>query len=70
MERYYSERMVRMQILKARGKSSDGFLEQENIRTFYNNQTLNITYYPAFQNVRSILEEIQFLLAQKAAQRT
>ena len=62
MERGYSERMVRMQILKAGGVLRDSLLEQKNTRTSESKLTSNITYYPAFQNVRSILEECQILL--------
>ena len=61
-ERGYSERMVRTQILKARGESRDSLLERGNTKT-NTKLTFNITYYPAFQNVRSILEELQILLA-------
>ena len=63
MERGYSERMVRMQILKARGESRDSLLERGNTRTSESKRIFNTTYYPAFQNVRSILEELQILLA-------
>ena len=55
--------MVRMQILKARGESRDSLLERGNTKTSDSKLTFNITYYPAFQNVRSILEELQILLA-------
>ena len=63
MERGYSERMVRMQILKARGESRDSLLERGNTKTSDSKLTFNITYYPAFQNIRSILEELEILLA-------
>ena len=63
IERGYSERMVRTQILKARGESRDGFLERGNTKTSDSKLPFSITYYPAFQNVRSILEELQILLA-------
>ena len=63
MERGYSERMVRTQILKARGESRDSLLERGNTKTSDSKLTFNITYYPSFQNVRSILEEPQILLA-------
>ena len=55
--------MVRMQILKGRGESRDSLLEQENTEASHSKLTFNITYYPAFQNVRSILEELEILLA-------
>ena len=63
MERGYSEKMVRMQILKARGESRDNLLERGNTKTSDSKLTFNIPYYPEFQNVRSILEELQILLA-------
>ena len=63
MKRGYNERMVRMQILKARGESRDGLLERGNTRTSETKLTFNITYYQAFQNVRNILQELQILLA-------
>ena len=63
MERGYSERMVGMQILKAKGESRDSLLERGNTRTSQSKLTFNITYYPAFENARGILEELQILLA-------
>ena len=63
MERGYSEKMVRTQILKARGDSRDNLLERGNTRTSNSKRTFNIVYYLAFQNVRSILDELQILLA-------
>ena len=63
MERGCSERMVRTQILRARGESRDSLLERGNTRTSESKLTFNITYYLAFQNVRSILEELQILVA-------
>ena len=55
MERGYSERMVRTHMLKARGKSRGSLLERENTRTSESKLTFNITDYPAFWNVSSIL---------------
>ena len=63
MEKGYIERMVRKQILKASGESRDSPLERGNIRTSESKLAFIITYYPAFQNVRSVLEELQILLA-------
>ena len=62
MKRGYSKRMVRTQILKARGESRDSLLERANTRTSESKLTFNITYYLAFRNVRSILEKFQILL--------
>ena len=58
MERGYSERLVKTHILKARSESRDSLLELGNTRAYESKLTFNITYYPAFQNVRSILQEL------------
>ena len=63
MERGYCETMVMTQILKSRGDSRESLLERGNTKISDSKLTFNITYYPAFQNVRSILEEPQILLA-------
>ena len=63
MEKGYMKRMVTAQILKARAESKDSVLERGNTRTCEKKLTFNITYYPAFQNVRRILEGPQILLA-------
>ena len=58
MERGYSETMARMQILTARGESRDNFFERGNTKNSESKLTFNITYYPAFQNVKNILQEL------------
>ena len=63
MERGYNERLVRTQILKVRSESRDSLLERGNTRTSESELTFNIAYYPVFQNVRSIMQELQILLA-------
>ena len=62
IERGYSEREVRKQILRARGFSRDSLLDRENIREEQNKITFNLTYYPVFQNVKKILAELHLLL--------
>ena len=57
-ERGYSKRMVRARILKARVESRDSLLERRNTKTSDSKLTFSATYYPAFQNVRSILAEL------------
>ena len=54
--------MVRTHKLKARGESRRSLLEEGNTKTTESELTFHITYYPAFQNVRSILEELLILL--------
>ena len=62
-ERGYSERVVRQEILKARKIPRNELLEKERNHPEENKLTFNITYYPAFQNTKTILEELQILLA-------
>ena len=60
MERGYNEKMIRKQILSAR-EHSRNLLEKEK-QISDRKRTFNITYYPAFRNVRSIMEELHILL--------
>ena len=62
MERSYNENMIRKQILGARDHSRNGLLERENPQVSEQKLTFNITYYPAFQDVRAIIEERHILL--------
>ena len=62
-ERGYSERVVRQEILKARKIPRNELLQKEHNHPEENKLALNITYYPAFQNTKTILEELQILLA-------
>ena len=62
MERDYSMKMIRKQILRAQEYSRLDFLERKNSQLAEQKLTFNITYYPAFQNVRGITEELQILL--------
>ena len=62
MERGYNEKMIRKQILRAREHSRNDLLEREKQQMSEQKLTFNITYYPAFQNVRAIMEELHILL--------
>ena len=62
MERGYNEKMIRKQILSAREHSRNDLLEKEKQQMPEKKLTFNITYYPAFQNVRSIMEELHILI--------
>ena len=62
MGRGYNEKMIRKQILSAREHSRNDLLEKEKQQMSERKLTFNITYYPAFQNVRSIMEELHILL--------
>ena len=63
MQRGYNEKMVRKQLLKDREHSSKDLLVREKGETSEPKRTFNITYYPDFQNIRIILQELHLLLA-------
>ena len=54
--------MVRKQVLRAREHSRESLLEKIKSESDQNKPTFNITYYPVFQNVRNILQELYILL--------
>ena len=70
IERGYSEREVRKQVLRARSFSRDSLLDKESTRDEQNKITFNLTYYPAFQNVKKILAELHLLLTPDVAHKT
>ena len=53
--------MVRNQILRARENSRIDLLERKKQQMSEEKLTFNITCYPAFQNVRAIMEELYLL---------
>ena len=57
MERGYNGKMIRKRILRARG-----LLKREKAKGYEPRLTFNITYYPVFQNIRNILQELQFVI--------
>ena len=61
MERGYNEKMIK-QILSAREHSRNDPLEKEKQQISERKLTFNITYYLAFRNVRSTMEELHILL--------
>ena len=63
MKRGYNGKMITKQILIGREYSRKDLLEREKTETFELKLTLNITYYPVFQNSRNIVQELHFLLA-------
>ena len=63
MEREYNGKMIRKQILRAQEHSRNDLLEREKAETSEPKLTFNITYYPVFQNIRNILQELHLLLA-------
>ena len=69
METGYSEKMIRKQILSAQEYSRNDLLEKEKQQMPEKKLTFNITYYPAFQHVRRIMEELHILLTPNKEQR-
>ena len=62
-DRGYSKRVVRQEILRAQKVPRNELLEKECNHPEENIFTFNITYYPVFQNIKTILEELKILLA-------
>ena len=62
MEIGCNEKMIRKQIVSAREHSRNDLVEREKQQMSKKKLTFNITYHPAFQNVRSIMEELHILL--------
>ena len=63
LERGYSEKMIRKEILWARAIPRDALLEKVNNQEKQNKIIFNIAYHPVFRNVRKILEELHVILA-------
>ena len=61
-EKGYSVKMVRKRVLRAREHSRESLLEKVKSESEQKKLTFNITYYPVFQNVRNILQELHILL--------
>ena len=61
MERSYNEKTIRKQILRAGEHSRNDLLERGKQQMSEQKLTFNITYYPAFQNVRAIMEELHII---------
>ena len=62
IKRGYKDKMIRNQISRAREHSRNDLLEREKPQMSEQKLTFNNTYYPAFQNVRTIMEELHILL--------
>ena len=54
--------MVHNQISRAREHSRNDLLERKKQQMSAQKLTFNMTYHPAFQNVRAIMEELHILL--------
>ena len=62
--------MIREQISRAREHSRKELLEREKAEASEPKLTFNITYYPAFQNIRNIFKELHLLLAPNKEHKT
>ena len=62
MERDNNEKIMQKQILRAREHSRNDLLQREKHQMPEQKITFNITYHPAYQNVRSVMEELHFWL--------
>ena len=54
--------MVKKQVLRAREYSGENLLEKVKSESDQNKLTFDINYYPVFQNLRNILQELHILL--------
>ena len=62
LEKGYSEKIVRKQVLRVREHSRKSLFEKVKSESDQKKLAFNITYYPVFQNVRNILQELHILL--------
>ena len=56
MERGYNEKMIRKQIFKTREHSRNDLHERKKPQLSQQKLKFNIPYYPAFQNIRTIMD--------------
>ena len=57
MERGYNGKMIRKQILRARGHSRKDLLEREKGKTSEPRLTFNITYYPILETLETYIRK-------------
>ena len=62
MKRGFNEKMIPNQILRTREHWRNDLLEREKPQMSEQKLTFNITYYPAFQNIRTVMQELHILL--------
>ena len=62
IERGYNGKMIRKKMLRAREHSCKVLLEREKSETSETRLMFNIIYYPVFQNIRNILQELHLSL--------
>ena len=63
LERGYSSKLVRKEILRARKISRNELLDKEKSQGNVSKLTFNVTYYPVFRHLKSQLKELHVILA-------
>ena len=63
LEREYSSKLVRKEILRARKISRNELLDKEKSQGNVSNLTFNVTYYPVFRHRKNQLKELHVILA-------
>ena len=63
LKRGYNDRLVRSKILDARRSKRSDLLNKEKVDKGESKITLNITYHPAFQNLKRLLHKIHVILS-------
>ena len=63
LERGYSSKLVRKEILRARKISRNELLDKEKSQGNVSKLTFNVTYYPVFRHLKSPLKELHVILA-------
>ena len=62
LERGYSSKLVRKEILRARKISRNELLDKEKSQGNVSKLTFNVTYYPVFRHLKSQLKELHVIL--------
>ena len=63
MERGYSSKLVRKEILRARKIPRNELLDKEKSQGNDSKLTFNVTYYPVFRHLKNQLKELHVILA-------
>ena len=63
MERGYSSKLVRKEILRARQIPRNGLLDKKKSQRNDSKLTFNVTYYLVFRHLKSQLKELHVILA-------
>ena len=63
LERGYSSKLVRKELLLAKKIARNELLDKEKSKENYSKLTFNVTYYPVFRHLKSQLKELYVILA-------